>query len=129
MVYDSNTKEKGLNYVPFRLYTCSPTCAYSLSTPGSRKYACPMIRMPEAPTNQKRVPKGDDIQRRGIPMTNKPVYKCFWVMLCSPICVASGAGRKVLINGIRGEGEELDAPNLLIAANPKTRKKRESRSR
>jgi hypothetical protein len=24
-------------------------------------------------------------------MTNSPVYRCFWVTVCSPNCVASGA--------------------------------------
>lgn len=61
-------------------------------------HACPRMRIPEAPTNQKKVPMGDDSQRRGMPITNSPVYKCFWVTVCSPNCVASGAGGKKGVN-------------------------------
>ena len=61
------------------VHTASWTLAYSLSTPGSMILACKKMRKPEAPTSQKNVPSGEDHQRRGRPMTNRPVYRDFCV--------------------------------------------------
>ena len=35
--------------------------------------ACPRMRMPEAPINQKKVPTGEASQSMGIPITKRPV--------------------------------------------------------
>lgn len=61
------------------IHTPSWTLAYSLSTPGSMILACKKMRKPDAPTSQKNVPSGEDHHRRGRPITNKPVYRDFWV--------------------------------------------------
>jgi len=42
-------------------------------------------------TSQKKVATGEAHHKRGKPITNSAVYKCFWVMVCSPNCVDSGA--------------------------------------
>lgn len=75
----------------YETQTDSCMLEYSLSTPGSISEACPRIRTPDAPISQKIVEMGDDNQRRGIPITKSPVYRCFCVTVCSPNCVASGA--------------------------------------
>lgn len=41
--------------------------------PGSMIVAWPRMRMAEAPTSQKKVLKGDETQRRGMPITKRPV--------------------------------------------------------
>jgi len=57
----------------FLSHTPSWTVAYSLSTPGSIILACVRMSTPEAPTNQKKVPRGEENQRRGRPITKSPV--------------------------------------------------------
>jgi hypothetical protein len=47
--------------------------------------------MLDAPISQKNVPNGPAHQSMGMPIANRVVYKCFWVIVCSPNCVASGA--------------------------------------
>jgi hypothetical protein len=102
--------------------------AYSLSTPGSITEACPRIKTPDAPINQKMVEMGDDNQRRGIPITKRPVYRCFCVTVCSPNCVASGAVKEEKLS-IEDQITNVNIPKRLIAAKPSTRKAREIRRR
>lgn len=99
---------------------------YSLSTPGSISEACPRIRTPDAPINQKIVEMGDDNQRRGIPITKRPVYRCFCVMVCSPNCAASGAVKEDNKLSVKSKRRNVNnIPKRLIAAKPSTRKARE----
>ena len=65
--------------------------AYSLSTPGSINAAWKRITKAEAPTSQKNVKNGEDHHSSGRPMTNRPMYRDFWVTTWSPTCTGSGA--------------------------------------
>ena len=74
---------------------------------------------PDAPTSQKKVMTGEAIHSIGRPMTKRPVYRCFCVMVCSPNCTGSAAGERVSKQML---SQEDNQPNLLMAAKPPTKK-------
>jgi hypothetical protein len=60
------------------------------------------MRIALAPMIQNTVENGADHQSAGMPRTKRPVYRCFCVMVCSPTCVASGAGVPVRKGWVAG---------------------------
>ena len=58
--------------------------------------------MDEAPTSQKKVPRGEAQKRSGIPTTNRPVYRDFWVIVLSPNWRGSAPGKTVAASVFAG---------------------------
>jgi hypothetical protein len=67
------------------------TLAYSDSTPGSIKEACPRIKIADEPTSQKKTDTGEENHSMGMPITNKPVYNDFCVITWPANCKGSVA--------------------------------------
>jgi hypothetical protein len=61
-----------------------------LSIPGSIRPACAPTRHPELPTSQKKDESGAESHKRGIPTTNKAVYRFWGVTVLSPYVIGSG---------------------------------------
>jgi hypothetical protein len=56
--------------------------------------ACPRMITEEAPTSQKNVKMGDEIQSSGMPTTKRPMKRFFRVIAVWPIWNDSGAGQQ-----------------------------------
>lgn len=98
-----------------------------LSIPGSIRPACAPTRHPELPTSQKKDESGAESHKRGIPTTNKAVYRFWGVTVLSPYVIGSGT-----VLSARGTSSfaarRLYLPKRLMARNPPMRKPRATSS-